>query len=255
MVWGGGGFVTWCRGTEMKLEVCREVMRRRVPRGLMPAVTRVGILRTQGRSSKTQGICDDNCDSPFRHITIWVVGGERRAFSHVRAFVIWWQCKQSTRALIGSSGKTLWTFAKLRFITKTCFFQSLLLLIIAAVLQFPPGDDDRCYLGHHSLNSDNFPNFHLELFETILPLMCFSCAHRIDIIRLSRIFFFFPAGKQRLCLIILNQPLDEDYLRILWRKGATRLTRWQKIKLSTSASFFNLSLACWILICSSLKHS
>lgn len=157
-------------------------MRRRVPRGLMPAVTRVGILRTQGRSSKTQGICDDNCDSPFRHITIWVVGGERRAFSHVRAFVIWWQCKQSTRALIGSSGKTLWTFAKLRFITKTCFFQSLLLLIIAAVLQFPPGDDDRCYLGHHSLNSDNFPNFHLELFETILPLMCFSCAHGIDII-------------------------------------------------------------------------
>lgn len=27
------------------------------------------------------------------------------------------------------------------------------------------------------------------------------------------------SGKQRLCLIILNQPLDEDYLRILWRKA------------------------------------
>lgn len=67
----------------------REAMRRRVLRGLMPDVTRVGILRTRGRSSKTQGVCDDNCDSPFRRITIWVVGGERRAFSHVRAFVIW----------------------------------------------------------------------------------------------------------------------------------------------------------------------
>lgn len=47
------------------------------------------------------------------------------------------------------------------------------------------------YLGHHSLNSDNFPNFHPELFETILPLMCFSCAHGIDIIRLSRLSFSF----------------------------------------------------------------
>lgn len=27
------------------------------------------------------------------------------------------------------------------------------------------------------------------------------------------------AGSQRICLIILNQPLDKDYLEILWSKG------------------------------------
>nr|CBN81857.1 Thiamin pyrophosphokinase 1 [Dicentrarchus labrax] len=29
-----------------------------------------------------------------------------------------------------------------------------------------------------------------------------------------------PSGKQRICLIILNQPLDKDYLHILWSKGS-----------------------------------
>ncbi|XP_035508506.1 thiamin pyrophosphokinase 1 isoform X2 [Morone saxatilis] len=28
-----------------------------------------------------------------------------------------------------------------------------------------------------------------------------------------------PSGKQRICLIILNQPLDKDYLHILWSKA------------------------------------
>ncbi|KAG7236986.1 hypothetical protein INR49_032917, partial [Caranx melampygus] len=29
-----------------------------------------------------------------------------------------------------------------------------------------------------------------------------------------------PSGTQRICLIILNQPLDEDYLRTLWSKDS-----------------------------------
>lgn len=28
-----------------------------------------------------------------------------------------------------------------------------------------------------------------------------------------------PSGKQRICLIILNQPIDKDYLEILWNKA------------------------------------
>ncbi|KAM8881930.1 thiamine pyrophosphokinase 1 isoform 2-T2 [Synchiropus picturatus] len=31
-----------------------------------------------------------------------------------------------------------------------------------------------------------------------------------------------PSGKQRICLIILNQPLDEDHLNILWKKALLR---------------------------------
>ncbi|KAI3355190.1 hypothetical protein L3Q82_018046, partial [Scortum barcoo] len=31
-----------------------------------------------------------------------------------------------------------------------------------------------------------------------------------------------PSGTQRICLIILNQPLDEDYLHILWSKAVLR---------------------------------
>ncbi|XP_061109904.1 thiamin pyrophosphokinase 1 isoform X2 [Conger conger] len=30
------------------------------------------------------------------------------------------------------------------------------------------------------------------------------------------------AGKQNICLLILNQPLDEDYLHVLWKKAALR---------------------------------
>ncbi|XP_055086100.1 thiamin pyrophosphokinase 1 isoform X1 [Periophthalmus magnuspinnatus] len=28
-----------------------------------------------------------------------------------------------------------------------------------------------------------------------------------------------PSGKQKICLIILNQPIDEDYLHVLWKKA------------------------------------
>uniref|UniRef100_A0A3B3QS95 Thiamine pyrophosphokinase n=1 Tax=Paramormyrops kingsleyae TaxID=1676925 RepID=A0A3B3QS95_9TELE len=31
-----------------------------------------------------------------------------------------------------------------------------------------------------------------------------------------------PAGKQKICLLILNQPLDADYLHVLWRKAVIR---------------------------------
>ena len=33
------------------------------------------------------------------------------------------------------------------------------------------------------------------------------------------------AGKQRICLIILNQPLDKDYLDVLWSKGTHQQQR------------------------------
>lgn len=38
------------------------------------------------------------------------------------------------------------------------------------------------------------------------------------------------AGKQKICLIILNQPLDKDYLHILWSKGTISHTSPTHIK-------------------------
>nr|XP_046227177.1 thiamin pyrophosphokinase 1 isoform X2 [Scatophagus argus] len=42
----------------------------------------------------------------------------------------------------------------------------------------------------------------LAMDEELLPLDC-----------------LLPSGTQRICLIILNQPLDKDYLHILWNKA------------------------------------
>uniref|UniRef100_A0A673BIE4 Thiamine pyrophosphokinase n=1 Tax=Sphaeramia orbicularis TaxID=375764 RepID=A0A673BIE4_9TELE len=54
---------------------------------------------------------------------------------------------------------------------------------------------------------------------TKLPLLSVSSDYWLFYTFFLHFFLSFPPGTQKICLILLNQPLDKDYLHILWGKA------------------------------------
>lgn len=192
----------------------------------------------------------------------------------MRTLVIWWQRKQSTPALIGSSGKRLWTFTKLRFITQACFlinaaFNHRSCSAVSTLGRWLPCCPPLfwfvffliCnYLGHHKFSWDHSPNFDLELFQTIFLLMCFSAVFSHPQVWRHMFVSFFLQESKGCAWSFLTSP----WMRITFTSSGEKvphvsnnhkrsngppphrsLTRCFSLRFSSS----------WILRCSQLKYS
>lgn len=77
--------------------------------------------------------------------------------------------------------------------------------------------------------------------KCVLFFFCFFCCvvivfplslHQIVYDSSLSLFLLTSEGMHRICLIILNQPLDKDYLHILWSKGVVYFTHYDRSSLA-----------------------